>query len=176
MTDQLNGPGTVRVSTVFLVDQFAEFAHAGQFDKIGVPYIEHPRAVAAGLTPFGEHLVMAGLLHDVLEDTPWTAARLRDLGVPDRVIAAVEAVTNKPGTPYLDKIAKITQNPDAILVKIADNAHNSHPGRAAQLTKKQRIRLGKKYRAARKLLWAFADTEDIRKIVEIVNPALLEEL
>ena len=39
------------------VDFMADCAHAGQVDKIGVPYIEHVRAVAAGLAPFGDDLV-----------------------------------------------------------------------------------------------------------------------
>ena len=72
------------------VDALAANAHAGQQDKIGVSYIEHVRAVAAGLIPFGDELVMAGLLHDILEDTAWTCKRLREAGVPGRVVEIVE--------------------------------------------------------------------------------------
>ena len=48
-----------RLLSVSEVDALAAEAHAGQVDKIGVPYIEHVRAVAAGLAPFGDELVMA---------------------------------------------------------------------------------------------------------------------
>ncbi|MER5443606.1 HD domain-containing protein [Streptomyces sp. NPDC002790] len=154
----------------------ADTAHAGHVDKIGVPYIEHVRAVAAGLEPFSDILVMAGLLHDVLEDTDWTAEGLREAGVPSRVVEIVQAVTNAPGTPYEEKIHRITGDPDATLVKIADNAHNSHPDRATQLPTAPRERLHAKYRAARATLWPAAARADIETIVRIVNPALLAEL
>ncbi|WP_405461628.1 HD domain-containing protein [Streptomyces sp. NBC_00101] len=159
------------------VDALASAAHARQFDKIGVPYIEHVRAVAAGLAPFGDELVMAGLLHDVVEDTGWTAAQLRGAGVPDSVVALVEAVTNERGVPYEEKVARITgKGRDAVLLKVADNAHNSHPDRAAQLPEEKRARLAAKYRSARDVLWAAADDRDIEAIVRIVNPSLLGEL
>ncbi|CAL9367419.1 HD domain-containing protein [Streptomyces sp. enrichment culture] len=162
--------------TVEEVDAFAAAAHAGQVDKIGVPYIEHVRAVAAGLAAFGDEMVMAGLLHDVIEDTDWTAARLLALGVPLRVVGTVKDVTNQPGVPYEDKIRRIIRSSDATLVKIADNAHNSRPDRAAQLPEEKRARLAAKYRAARDVLWAAADDRDIDAIVTIVNPPLLDEL
>lgn len=159
------------------IDALATEAHAGQVDKIGVPYIEHVRAVAAGLVPFGDELVMAGLLHDSIEDTDWTAEQLRDAGVPDHVIGLVQAVTNERGVPYEEKIARITgQGRDAVLLKIADNAHNSRPDRAAQLPEEKRVRLAAKYRAARDILWAAASSRDIEAIVTIVNPALIAEL
>lgn len=164
------------MNTVSEVDAFAAAAHEGQYDKIGVPYIGHVRAVAAGLAPFGDELVMAGLLHDVIEDTDWTAEQLRDLGVPDRAVDAVEAVTNQPGVPYEEKIRRITHSSDATLVKISDNAHNSHPDRAAQLPEEKRSRLAAKYRAARDILWPAAEGRDIETIVRIVNPSLLDEL
>ncbi|TGZ14714.1 phosphohydrolase [Streptomyces sp. S816] len=165
------------MKTISEVDTFAFSAHAGQVDKIGVPYIEHVRAVAAGLTSFGDHMVMAGLLHDVIEDTDWTAAQLRSAGVSDRVVALVEAVTNQRGVAYEEKMARVTgQGLDAVRLKIADNAHNSHPGRTAQLPDETRVRLAAKYRAARDVLWAAADDSDIEAIVSVVNPSLLAEL
>lgn len=164
------------MKTVNEVDALAFGAHAGQVDKIGVPYIKHVRAVAAGLVPFGDEMVMAGLLHDIIEDTDWTAEQLRAAGIPDRAVAAVEAVTNEQGVPYEEKIRRIMTSSDATLVKIADNAHNSHPDRAAQLPEEKRVRLAAKYRAARDVLWAVAADRDIEAIVSIVNPSLLAEL
>ncbi|MFI1312874.1 HD domain-containing protein [Streptomyces albidoflavus] len=164
------------MTSVREVDLLAERAHAGQVDKIGRPYIEHVRAVAAGLAPLGDELVMAGLLHDVVEDTDWTAAKLLAAGVPTRVVEIVEAVTNQAGMAYEEKIQRITADPEATLVKISDNAHNSHPGRAAQLPTDKRERLAAKYRAARAALWPAAGRADIESIVRIVNPSLLAEL
>lgn len=158
------------------VDALAAAAHAGQVDKIGVPYIEHVRAVAAGLVSFGDELVMAGLLHDVLEDTDVTADELLQCGVPARVVQIVNAVTNQAGMAYEEKIRHITADPQATLLKIADNAHNSHPNRAAQLPADKRERLAAKYRAARAELWPAAAWADIEAVVSIVNPSLLAEL
>ncbi|MEU5216967.1 HD domain-containing protein [Streptomyces sp. NPDC020807] len=164
------------MTTLAEADALAARAHAGQIDKAGVPYVEHVRAVAAGLAPLGEELAMAGLLHDVIEDTDWTADRLRAAGIPDRVVTLVEAVTNRPGLSYEEKLRRIAEDPDATLVKIADNAHNSRPDRVAALTPEQRERLTAKYRTAREILWAGADRERIARILAVVNPALLAEL
>lgn len=164
------------MTSVNEVGFLADRAHAGQVDKIGVPYIEHVRAVAAGLAPFGDELVMAGLLHDIIEDTDWTAGQLRAAGIPVRVVEIVEAVTNQPGTPYAERMRRITGDAQATLVKIADNAHNSRPDRAAQLPPDKRARLADKYRAARAVLWPLAHRDDIEAIVRIVNPSLLTEL
>ncbi|MEU5360217.1 HD domain-containing protein [Streptomyces albidoflavus] len=158
------------------VDRLAAEAHAGQHDKIGVPYIEHVRAVAAGLATFGADLQMAGLLHDIIEDTDWTAERLRNTGVPDHVVTTIQVVTNQPDLAYAEKIQRITSSRDATLVKIADNAHNSHPDRAAQLPDQKRAQLAAKYRAARDVLWTAADAADIQAIISVVNPSLIAEL
>ncbi|MGW2836405.1 HD domain-containing protein [Streptomyces sp. NPDC001493] len=168
---------TAPVWTAVAANALATEVHVGQVDKIGVPYIEHVRAVAAGLAPVIDELVMAGLLHDVIEDTDWTAERLRDTGVPDCVVTLVEAVTNERGVPYEEKVARITgHGREAVLLKVADNAHNSHPDRAAQLPEEKRTRLAAKYRSARDILWAAADDRDIEAIVTIVSPSLLGEL
>lgn len=50
-------------------------------------------------------------------------------------------------------IRSIAGKPRATLVKIADNAHNSLPERAADLSAPDRERLAAKYRAARRVLW-----------------------
>lgn len=162
--------------TVQEIDALASAAHAGQVDKIGVPYVAHVRAVAAGLAPFGTELEMAGLLHDVIEDTDWTAEQLRAHGVPDRVVDLVEAVTNQPGVPYEEKIRRIATRHDATLLKVADNAHNSRPDRTAHLPGDRRSRLAAKYEAARAVLWPAADPGDIRTVLTLVNPHLLTEL
>ncbi|MCC9311636.1 HD domain-containing protein [Kitasatospora sp. RB6PN24] len=162
--------------TVADVDALAERAHAGQLDKTGVPYIKHVRAVGNALAPFGPHAQMAGLLHDVLEDSDWTAEGLRAAGVPEVVVDTVVAVSNVAGVSYEEMIRSIAGKPRATLVKIADNAHNSLPERLAELARPDRERVAAKYRAARRVLWPAAPSVDIAVIVGRVNPALLSEL
>ena len=54
-------------------------AHAGQKDKSGQPYILHPlRLMLHGQT---EDERITGVLHDVVEDTPWTIAALKAEGL-----------------------------------------------------------------------------------------------
>jgi len=54
-------------------------AHAGQKDKSGQPYILHPlRLMSHGQT---EDERITGVLHDVVEDTPWTIAGLKAEGL-----------------------------------------------------------------------------------------------
>ncbi|MER5636171.1 HD domain-containing protein [Kitasatospora sp. NPDC002227] len=158
------------------VDALAASAHAGQYDKVGVPYVAHVRAVAAGLAPLGAELEMAGLLHDVIEDTDWTAERLLGAGVPAVVVETVLAVTNRPGVPYEEMVRTVAAHPLARLVKIADNAHNSLAERAAALPPEQRERLAAKYAAARRVLWPAADRTQLETVLRRVNPALLAEL
>ncbi|MGK4585579.1 HD domain-containing protein [Kitasatospora sp. HPMI-4] len=162
--------------TLAEVEALAADAHSGQLDRIGEPYLGHLRAVAAGLAPFGVGLQMAGLLHDVLEDTGLGADDLLRAGVPFGVVATVRRVTRAPGVAYQAMLQQITTDHSATLLKIADNAHNSVPARAARLSAPDRERLLARYRAAREVLWPVVAPADVRAIVGIVNPSLLVEL
>lgn len=166
-------PSTLTLEQVQIL---AEMAHHGQTDKIGVPYFKHVKAVSQALSPFGEQMVMAGLLHDIVEDTPWTPLALLRMGVPEDVVSIVQTVTRDPKEPYSTGIHRITDRREAVLVKIADNAHNSLPSRTRAITDKTaRMRLEEKYYNARDVLWAFATKSEIEKILNLVNPALKSE-
>jgi (p)ppGpp synthase/HD superfamily hydrolase len=140
--------------TVADADALAERAHHGQEDKAGRPYIEHPRAVAAALAEHGDHAVMAGLLHDVVEDTDVTLDDLRAAGYPAEVVDAVDAVTRRPGETYMQFVARAADHPLGRLVKLADNAHNSSPERLAALPPEQATGMARRYARARAILTA----------------------
>ena len=61
---------------------FAHQAHAGQVrnGSGGMPYVEHPIAVASLLAEhgYGDEVLAAALLHDVVEDSDATVAELRE--------------------------------------------------------------------------------------------------
>jgi GTP pyrophosphokinase len=59
--------------------EVAAYWHNGQRRKSGDPYITHPVAVAMILAEAGadEQTLSAALLHDVVEDTPYTLAALK---------------------------------------------------------------------------------------------------
>ena len=155
----------------------ARLAHAGQVDKIGAPYVNHVYAVEDGLKHLSLEIRMTGLLHDVLEDADLTMDDLSELGIPDYVIHLVEVVTKRSDETYLHMLERICEVPAALMVKIADNAHNSRPDRLAKVDEKTRERLERKYRAARDIMYpCVADRRDIEEILASVNPSLISEL
>lgn len=137
-------------------DRLAEQAHHGQVDKAGRPYIDHPRAVAALLLVqgHGTDAAMAGLLHDVVEDTAITLDDLRAAGYPELVVAAVDSVTRRPGESYMALIRRAAADPLGRLVKLADNETNADPERLALLDDATAERLRAKYARARAVLLA----------------------
>jgi (p)ppGpp synthase/HD superfamily hydrolase len=132
----------------------ARWAHAGQTDKAGRPYIEHPLRVMHRL--HGEHEQMAAILHDVLEDTPTTEDDLRAADCSEPVITAVLALTKQPGEPLDDSMARAAANPIACVVKRADIADNSAPARLALLDEATAQRLCRKYAESIRLLDRYA--------------------
>ena len=72
--------------------EIAVAAHAGQQDRYGAPYIGHVmRVMNMGKTD-AEKIV--GVLHDVVEDTPWTFERLANEGLEPALIAALKVLPN----------------------------------------------------------------------------------
>lgn len=138
--------------TIADADALAERAHAGQVDKAGLPYINHPRTVADLVREHGDHAVMAALLHDVVEDTDVTLDQLCELGYPGQVVSAVDSVTKRDGETYMDLIRRAAANPLGRLIKLADNATNSDPARLALLDDEQRAWFTQKYAKARAVL------------------------
>lgn len=121
-------------------------AHQGQFRKgTDIPYISHPMAVASLVIEFGgsEDQVIAGLLHDAIEDGGEAyAARIREAFGP-AVLALVEACSDGTAeskaaavTPEAkqadwkrrkeDYLARLEiEGPAALLVTACDKLHNA---------------------------------------------------
>jgi (p)ppGpp synthase/HD superfamily hydrolase len=113
--------------------ELAARAHHHQVRKgTEIPYIVHPLAVAGLLIRAGcrEHLVIAALLHDVVEDTPVTIGEIQShfgrevaelviaLSEPDKNASWEERKTHT--IEYLEQKA----NEDALLVALADKLDN----------------------------------------------------
>jgi guanosine-3',5'-bis(diphosphate) 3'-pyrophosphohydrolase len=116
--------------------------HRGQRDKGDEPYILHPLRVALRLRT--DHERLAAVLHDVVEDTGVTADDLRERGLDEAVVAAIEALTKRDGENYATFIERVAANPIARTVKLAD--------RLAQLPPEEQQRLRDKYEPARERL------------------------
>ena len=124
-------------------------AHKDQLDKGGMPYVFHPFHLAEQMTD--EDTTVLALLHDVVEDTPYTLDDLARMGFSPRVLEALALMTHDPAIPYLDYVAKIKANPLARAVKLADLRHNSDQRRLETITPKDLSRL-RRYRQAEALL------------------------
>jgi (p)ppGpp synthase/HD superfamily hydrolase len=81
---------------IFKAIEFAARAHSGQYRKgTKLPYIVHPLGVAKILIEYGspEHVIIAGILHDTVEDTPATLEEIKQIfgwNIADLVEAASE--------------------------------------------------------------------------------------
>ena len=120
-------------------------AHKDQIDKSGLPYVFHPFHLAEQMTD--EATTVVALLHDVVEDTPYTLDDLREMGFPQEVTDAIFLMTYDKTVPYMDYVAKIKENAFARAVKLADLQHNSDLGRLNIVTEKDKQRV-MKYRIA----------------------------
>ena len=98
-------------------------AHKEQIDKTGLPYVFHPFHLAEQMTD--ELSTVCALLHDVIEDTDYTAEDLTALGFDEKVIEVLGLLTHEDGVPYMDYVKKLSSNETAVKVKIADLKHNS---------------------------------------------------
>ena len=105
--------------------EYAAAKHKGQYRKGGEAYITHPEAVARILRDkgFDEDYQIAGLFHDLLEDTDASEEEIEALGGPE-VLEAVKLLTKQKGYVMADYIHGIKANPMAAAVKAADRLHN----------------------------------------------------
>lgn len=124
-------------------------AHRDQTDKSGLPYVFHPFHLAEQMPD--ELTTVVALLHDVVEDTPYTLEDLARLGFPQKVLSTLARLTHDPSVPYLDYVAALKEDPIARQVKLADLRHNSDLTRLDHVDDKARQR-AEKYAAAIRLL------------------------
>lgn len=133
--------------------EIAASAHASQVDKGGAPYILHPLRMM--MKQASETTMIAAVLHDVVEDTPWTLEKLRAEGFPEDVLQAVACLTKREGEDYAAFIARAGANPVARAVKLADLEDNMDIRRIPEPTQKDFDRLAK-YRRSWATLKALA--------------------
>ncbi len=126
--------------------EIAVTAHAGQVQKDGSPYVLHPIRLALGLPPGPAQIV--AVLHDVVEDTPWTLDQLAAEGFAPEVMEAVALLTKPDGADYMAYVEKVASNPLARAVKLADLEDNMNVRRIpGELREKDLARLAKYHRA-----------------------------
>ncbi|AVJ33678.1 phosphohydrolase [Stenotrophomonas sp. MYb57] len=120
-------------------------AHAGQVDKAGHPYIGHVGRVAAAVRGDDEAEAVAWL-HDVIEDCPAFAGQVQAFPAP--LQDAVRLLSRTPAADADTYYARISADPLALKVKLADIADNADEARLASLDAATAERLRDKYRRA----------------------------
>lgn len=127
----------------------AEKQHAGQVDKAGRPYIEHPLRVMKTMSNDADRIV--AILHDVIEDTDFTLDQLVAEGFPGYILEALDAVTRRDGEIYEAFVARAAMNPIGRRVKYADLQDNADLSRIAAPTAADVARTEKYHRAMAQL-------------------------
>lgn len=135
-----------------LAYDYASEAHQNQLRKSGEPYIVHPAATALTLMDYklDQATILAGLLHDVAEDTDESIHEIkRNFG--DEVTFLVEGVTKlgqikyRGLERYIENLRKMfiamASDIRVMLVKFADRLHNLETLAALPPDKQKRIAL-----------------------------------
>ncbi|MDH3001746.1 bifunctional GTP diphosphokinase/guanosine-3',5'-bis pyrophosphate 3'-pyrophosphohydrolase [Pasteurella multocida] len=129
----------------------ARDAHEGQSRSSGEPYITHPVAVASIIAEMrlDHEAVMAALLHDVIEDTPYTEEQLKtEFGAS--VAEIVEGVSKLDKLKFRTRkeaaaenfrkmILAMTRDIRVVLIKLADRTHNMRTLGSLRPDKRRRI-------------------------------------
>ncbi|MFI9722310.1 RelA/SpoT family protein [Streptomyces sp. NPDC052396] len=128
--------------------QVAERWHRGQKRKSGDPYITHPLAVTTILAELGMDpaTLMAGLLHDTVEDTEYGLEDLRrDFG--DQVALLVDGVTKLDKVKFGEAaqaetvrkmVVAMAKDPRVLVIKLADRLHNMRTMRYLKREKQEK--------------------------------------
>ncbi|WP_242886664.1 RelA/SpoT family protein [Actinomadura litoris] len=112
----------------------AERLHRGQLRRSGAPYITHPLAVAMILAGMGMDTttLVAALLHDTVEDTPYTIGEVR-AGFGEEIAVLVDGVTKLDGERWGERaeaetfrkiVLSAADDLRVLVIKLADRLHN----------------------------------------------------
>lgn len=130
---------------------FAMKKHGGQLRTSGDPYYSHPIEVAGILTRFklDSSSIIAGLLHDTVEDTDTTVEEVREL-FGDQVATLVDGLTklamieqksgsSKQAENFRKLLLAMSEDIRVLLIKLADRLHNMRTLHFCPEDKRQRI-------------------------------------
>ena len=135
---------------------FSALQHKGQVRRSGEPYLVHPLEVADILADMRLDVVAlsAGLLHDIVEDTPNTIEKIRELFGED-VAHVVQGVTKlsrlqfasseeRQAESFRKMLLAMVDDIRVILVKLADRLHNMRT--LQHLPEERRLRIAQETR------------------------------
>ena len=128
----------------------AALAHVEQKDKSGKPYILHSLRVMFNLSTDDEELMATAVLHDVLEDTYIKMQEIESSFSP-RVVNLLKLLTRLENENYQQYIDRISTDPDAVKIKLADLRDNMDIARLQSFEEKDIKRIKKYIKAFNQL-------------------------
>lgn len=179
-----------------LAIDFATHAHHGQKRKSGEPYITHPLSVASILIEWTMDIdtILAGILHDTVEDTDATLEEIESLFGAD-VAFLVDGVTKvgqaRAGMQSLDNylpqttdnlsklLIAVSKDVRVIIIKLADRLHNLRtlqhmkPEKQKKIAKESldvfgpmadRLGMGQVRMQIEELAFSFLDPDEFKRI------------
>lgn len=183
---------------------FATTAHEGQKRKSGEPYIIHPLAVADTLIEWDmdNDTVLAGILHDTVEDTDVALQDIESRFGRD-VAFLVDGVTKvskaRAGMRSLDSylpqttdnlsklLTAVSQDVRVIIIKLADRLHNLRtlehmkPEKQVKIARESlevfapmadRLGMGRVRMQIEELAFSYLDTKEFTKLKNLMNKRL----
>ena len=129
--------------------EIAVEAHRDDVDKAGQPYILHPLTLMLQFHDLDA--MIAAVLHDTVEDSNVTLARLEGEGFSEAIVAAVDALTRREEESYEEFISRLSSNSLARRVKLADLEYNMDLRRIQSLSSRDLERVEKYHRSWREL-------------------------
>ncbi len=140
-----------QIELVKLAVDFATHAHDGQYRRSGEPYVTHPIAVAQIIAEMklDHYAIIAALLHDVIEDTPYTKEDIANRFSMD-VANIVDGISKISAIQFESKaiaqaenfrkmVLAMAKDIRVILVKLADRLHNMRTLGCLKMEKRKRI-------------------------------------
>jgi (p)ppGpp synthase/HD superfamily hydrolase len=152
-----------KIDQASLAMNIAMRVHAGQRDLGGHAYIGHIARVAAKIPAHDIEGQALAFLHDVVEDGGISLDDLVSEGVEPRIVAAVDAISRREREIYEDYVVRLSKDPIALRVKLADLSDNLNLSRLqAPLQASDYKRAAKYARAAAFLL--SVEQDEINKV------------
>jgi len=111
------------MSTLERAIAVAARAHEGHRDRIGAAYILHPLRVMLRVSTTEQRIV--AVLHEVLRESPMTLSDLAREGFTLKILAAVQALSQRGDESDEAFVARVGCDPLARVVKLADLADES---------------------------------------------------
>ncbi len=149
--DTLSYLEPAEIALIIEAYRFSEDAHQGQKRLSGEPYVTHPLAVAGSLAEWrlDAQVIIAALLHDVMEDTVVSKAEIAarfgrpvaDLvdGVSKLERLEFQSYQDVQAENFRKMLMAMARDVRVVLIKLADRLHNLQTMAAMRPEKRRRI-------------------------------------